>query len=358
MSSVVVPQVGGRAPVDPRWLRALASNFLLRRILKAILTIWFVTSLLFFLIRLMPSNPLEIYIQELMSQYSMSYQDARSQAASLFALDLDAPLWQQYVRYMSGLVRGDLGTSLRSQGTPVTAIIAKFLPWTLFSVGTALLISVVIGVGLGIVMAYRRDSWLDNILSVFASISSSVPQFIFAVLIIVFGVRWKLIDFAALRGSTSPGIEPGFTWVFIKDVFYHAWLPIAVYVLTSIGTWMLSMRNNTLATLGEDYVTVARARGLRDSRIATSYVGRNAALPLVTSFALALAYSVGGSPVVEDTFKYVGLGYYLVQSVFQRDYSLMQGCFLVLTVAVVTANMITDLLYGVLDPRIRIGGGE
>jgi len=359
MSSVAVPRPGPQAGIDWRsWPRAIWSNYVVRRIVKAILTIWFVTSLLFFLIRLMPSNPLEIYIQELMSQYSMSYQDARSQAGSLFALDLDAPLWQQYLRYMGGLLHGDLGTSLRSQGTPVTDIIAKFLPWTLFSVGTALMISVFLGVGLGIVMAYRRDSWVDNIFSVIASISSSVPQFVFAVLIIVIGVKWKLLDFAALRGSTSPGIEPGFSFESITDIFYHASLPITVYVLTSVGAWMLSMRNNTLATLGEDYVTVARARGLPDSRIATYYVGRNAALPLVTSFALALAYSMGGSPVVEDAFKYLGIGAILVASVFQRDYSLMQGCFLVLTSAVVIANMITDLMYGVLDPRIRIGGGE
>jgi peptide/nickel transport system permease protein len=339
--------------------RAVQSNYLVRRIAKALFTIVFVTSLLFFLIRLMPSNPLEIYIQELMSQYSMSYQDAASQAASLFSIDFDAPLWQQYINYLGDLLRGDLGMSLRSTGTPVINIIRQFLPWTLFSVGISLLLSFTLGVGFGMIMAYRRESWLDNILSLFASVTTSITPFLLGIMMIVFvAVQWRLVNFAQLRGSTSPGIPPGFTFTFIKDIFLHAMLPIATYVITTVGFWMLSMRNSTISTLGEDYVTVARARGLSDGRIASAYVGRNAALPLVTQFALSLATVIGGAAVIERLFSYQGIGSQLVASVVQRDYSVMQGIFLILTVAVVLANLITDLCYGVLDPRIRIGEGE
>jgi peptide/nickel transport system permease protein len=135
-------------------------------------------------------------------------------------------------------------------------------------------------------------------------------------------------------------------------------LPIGTYVLTTVGFWMLSMRNSTMATLGEDYVTVARARGLSDGRIATAYVGRNAALPLVTQFTLSLASVIGGSAVIERLYSYQGLGAQLIAAVFQRDYSVMQGIFLILTVSVVLANLLTDLFYGVLDPRIRVGGGQ
>jgi peptide/nickel transport system permease protein len=351
----------GHAQLEANWgrrARAIGSNFLVRRIAKALFTILFVTSLLFFLVRLMPSNPLEIYIQELMSQYSMSYQDARSQAASLFSIDLDAPLWKQYLKYLADLSRGDLGTSLRSTGTPVVNIIRQFLPWTLFSVGISLLASFVIGIALGMVMAYRRDSWLDNILSLFASITTSITPFLLGLMMIVFvAVQWRLVDFAKMRGSTSPGITPGFTFTFIKDIFFHAALPIATYIITTVGYWMLSMRNSTMATLGEDYVTVARARGLSDARIATAYVGRNAALPLVTQFSLSLAFVIGGSAVIERLYSYQGLGAQLLASVIQRDYSVMQGIFLILTVSVVLANLLTDLCYGVLDPRIRIGEG-
>jgi peptide/nickel transport system permease protein len=348
------PRAGWR-----RWPGRITSNFLTRRIAKALFTIFFVTSLLFFLIRLMPSNPVDIFISELISQYGMSYQDARSQAASMFAIDLDAPLWQQYVTYLADLGRGDLGMSLRSVGTPVAIIIRQFLPWTLFSVGVGLLLSFTIGVALGMLMAYRRDSWLDNFLSLFASITTSIAPFLLGIMIIVFvGVQWRLINFAQLRGSTSPGVTPGFTLAFIKDVSMHAMLPIVTYVLVTVGYWMLSMRNSTMATLGEDYVTVARARGLSDARIATAYVGRNAALPLVTQFALSLATVIGGAAVIERLYSYQGLGSQLVTSVIQRDYSVMQGIFLFLTIAVVIANLVTDLCYGLLDPRIRIGGEQ
>jgi len=358
MNRAAIPQPQAQVRIDWwRWVRLVSSNFLVRRIAKALFTIFFVTSLLFFLIRLMPSNPLQIYILELMSQYSMSYQDAASQAASLFSIDLNAPLWKQYLHYLADLSHGNLGTSLRSTGTPVIAIIRQFLPWTLFSVGIALLVSFTLGIALGMLMAYRRDSWLDNILSAFASITSSIPQFLLGIMLIVFvAVQWRLVNFAELRGSTSSGIPPGFSIAFIKDIFLHAMLPIATYVITTVGFWMLSMRNSTIATLGEDYVTVARARGLSDGRIATAYVGRNAALPLVTQFSLSLAFVIGGSAVIERLYSYQGLGAQLLASVIQRDYSVMQGIFLILTVAVVLANLLTDLFYGVLDPRIRIEG--
>src|SRR6185312_13113691 len=133
-------------------------------------------------------------------------------------------------------------------------------------------------------------------------------------------VQWKLINFAQLRGSTSPGIKPGFTIVFIKDIFLHAALPIGTYVLTTVGFWMLSMRNSTMATLGEDYVTVARARGLSDGRIATAYVGRNATLPLFTRLAISVGFIVGGSVLLETLFTYQGVGYLLAKSISQRDY--------------------------------------
>jgi peptide/nickel transport system permease protein len=360
MNKAAIPRAQPQARADwRRWGQSITSNFLVRRSFKALFTIFFVTSLIFFLIRLMPSNPLQIYILELMSQYGMSYQDAASQAASLFSIDLNAPLWKQYLNYIADLSRGNLGTSLRSTGTPVVSIIRQFLPWTLFSVGIALLLSFIVGVGLGMVMAYRRDSWVDNSLSLFASVTTSITPFLLGIMIIVFvAVQWRLVNFAQLRGSTSPGITPGFTVAFIKDIFLHASLPIATYIITTVGYWMLSMRNSTMATLGEDYVTVARARGLSDGRIATAYVGRNAALPLVTQFALSLPVVIGGAVVIERLYSYQGLGAQLIASVTQRDYSVMQGIFLILTVAVVVANLLADLLYGVLDPRIRIGAGE
>lgn len=348
----------GERPVAQR-RRSVFSGYILSRILKALLTILIVITLTFVIVRLLPGNPVEIFIAEQMATYNLSYQEAKDQAAALMEVDLDQPIYVQYFDYLGSLLQGDLGQSYRSKGTSVASIIRQFLPWTLFSVGTSLLISFVFGIGLGMLMAYRRETWIDYILSTIASLVSSIPNYLLAIMIIVvFGSQWKIINYAKMRGSISPGVQPGFTGEFISDVLYHAALPISVYVLTTIGTWMLSMKSSTVATLEEDYVTVARARGLTDGRIMTAYVGRNAALPLFTQLAIGIGFVVGGSVLIETIFVYQGIGQQLLKAITQRDYPVMQGVFLIITASVVFANLLADLLYGWLDPRIRIGKEE
>ncbi len=356
-STVTVTAVS-RRPSLGSLLKRIASHFLVQRLAKALFTIWFVTSLTFFLIRLMPSNPVEVYINELILNYGLPYAEARDQAASLFALDLDAPLWKQYLDYMVNLVHGNLGTSLRSPGTTVTSIIVTFLPWTIFSVGLGLVISFTVGVALGMIMAYKRDAFWEPILSGVASTLSAIPNYIIGIVLLVYlGVYWGLVPIHQMRGSRSPGIEPGFTLVFIKDVLFHAALPIATYVLATIGGWMLSMKSSTLSTLGEDYVTVARARGLPERRITTAYVGRNAMLPLVTQLLISIGFIVGGSILIESIFVYQGIGLRLLEALNNRDYPLMQGIFLIITISVVVSNLLADFVYGWLDPRVRVSGG-
>ena len=319
----------------------------------------FVTSLIFFLVRLMPSNPIEVYINELIVQYSLTYDEARDQAASLFAIDLDAPLHQQYFEYMAQLFQGNLGSSLRSPGTSVWEIIVAFLPWTIFSVGLGLLISFTLGVLLGMLLAYKRDALWEPILSGAASILSSIPNYIVGIVLLVYlGVYWGLVPIHLMRGSRSPGIEPGFTWVFIKDIFFHAALPILTYVLSTIGSWILSMKSSTMSTLGEDYVTVARARGLSEGRITIAYVGRNAMLPLITQLLISIGFVVGGSILIESIFVYQGIGFRLITALNTRDYPLMQGIFLIITISVVVSNLLADFVYGWFDPRVRVVGGE
>lgn len=337
----------------------MASNYLVRRLAKAFFTILFVTTLVFFLVRLMPSNPIEVYINELIVQYSLTYAEASDQAASLFAIDLDAPLYEQYFDYMINLFQGDMGTSLRSPGTPVSSIIAKFLPWTIFSVGMGLLISFTLGMTLGMLTAYYRDAFWEPIVSGMGSLLNSIPNYIIGILLLVYlGVRWELVPIHDMRGSYSPGMQPGFTWAFIKDIFFHASLPIATYVLATFGGWMLTMKSNTISTLGEDYVIVARARGLPEGRITTAYVGRNASLPLIAQLAISIGFIVGGSILIEFVFVYQGIGFQLREAINTRDYPLMQGIFLIITISVILSNLLADYVYSWLDPRIRIGGGE
>jgi peptide/nickel transport system permease protein len=336
--------------------RRVIRHYLFRRLLKAIFTIFLMVSLSFFLFRLMPGSPIDVFVANLISQYNIPYAEAMQQAASLFSIDLNKPVYLQYFEYVGNLFQGDFGTSYVSQGVPVSTMILRYLPWTLFSVGVSLIISFTLGVMLGMVMAYRRNTWLDYILTSFASITQSVPQYLLAIILVVYlGVQWNLVSIAMMRGSLSPGIKPGFTFAFFRDAFYHAALPMLTYVIATIGSWMLTMRSSTEATLNEDYVTVARARGLRETRIATAYVGRNASLPLFTQFTIAIAFVISGSFIIESIFVYQGLGLVLLNSINQRDYPVMQGVFMVITILVVTVNFLADLIYAQLDPRIRIG---
>jgi peptide/nickel transport system permease protein len=171
------------------------------------------------------------------------------------------------------------------------------------------------------------------------------------------GVIWKVVPIGDMRGALSPGIQPEFSLEFFLDAFTHVKVLLFVYVLSSIGSWMLTMKSSTVSTLGEDYVTVAKARGLPDSRILTAYVGRNATLPLFTRLAIVIGVSMGGSVLLESLFTYRGVGFLLARALTDRDYPIMQGVILVTTIAVVLANLIADFLYGWLDPRIRIVGG-
>lgn len=330
-------------------------NFLVRRILRAFGVIFVTSTLTFFIIRLMPSNPIEIFINQMMAAYGMSYQDAKALALALFTIDLDKPLHQQYIEYLINLFRGNLGRSISiSPGTPVMDIILAFLPWTLFSVSISILASFVLGVITGIIAAYRRGGLFDKVMSTFAAIISAIPGYLIGILIIVFiGVQYGLINY--MRGAYSAGIRPGFNLQFITDVFLHLAAPFATYVLSTFGGWMLSMKASTISTLGEDYVTVAKAKGLPESRIRTQYVGRNAILPLFTSLAISLGFIFGGSVLIENIFVYRGVGRLLWSSINARDYTVMQAVFLIITISVVISNLLADLIYGLIDPRVRVG---
>jgi peptide/nickel transport system permease protein len=358
MSSIALPRP--RTVIRPSLIEVaakIAGNFYVGRVVKALVTVYLVATISFFVVHMMPGSPVDVYIYTLMSQYGVSYETAKNQAAALFAINVDEPLTQQYVDYLVQLLHGNLGNSLLSPGTSVASVMLAYMPWTLFSVGLALLISFILGITLGMLMAYRRESALDHVLSLLGSIFHSVPNYIIGiVLIVLLGIQFPVIDIAKMRGSFSPGIQPGLNLNFFLDALMHASLPVATYVLTTVGGWMLTMKSSTSTTLDEDYVTVARARGLGDWRIMTAYVGRNAVIPLVAQVAIAAGFAVGGSILIETLFVYQGIGWILNSAIAQRDYTVMQGIFLVITISVVVANLLADLLYGKIDPRVRIQG--
>lgn len=221
-------------------MNTIISNFLLRSVLKTILIIWIVVTLTFLIIRALPGNPVDIFVLSLMDS-GLSEREARTRAASLLRLDLDSPLAEQYVAFIGNLARGDLGESyVLAPRKPVGEIVLQRLPWTLFSVGTSLLISFGIGLFLGSLAAYRRNSWLDHLLTNTSAALDAIPPLLVAVLLVLLlGVVWRLVPLSTMHGSLSPGVQPGFTLAFFADLLKHWAVPGAVYIISTLGAWIL-----------------------------------------------------------------------------------------------------------------------
>lgn len=321
----------------------------LKKILSVLLTILVASSITFFVIRSMPGDPVETMAMGMLQQ-GMDYNEAYEKAKAMLHFDPDKPVIEQYFDYVKDLARGDLGISITTQNN-VTSIIASALPWTLFVLTISIGIAFTIGILIGMYVSLKRNTILDPIVSAYASISGSLPDYIVGFLLVLL-----LSTQAGLfpgRGAYSASVDVGFNLEFIGSVLYHAFLPILTYVITGVGGWILAMKGSAVSVLGEDYIMCATARGLSDARIRTKYIGRNAILPLVTSLTITFGMLFGGSPLVENLFAYPGIGFYLNQAIINRDYTLMQGLFLMITVAVIIANIIADVMYSVLDPRIR-----
>lgn len=327
-------------------------------------TIWVVTTIIFFLIRLMPSNPVDRYVDEQMVQYGISLDEAKAKASSLFSMDLDKSMLEQYLGYIGQVIRLDFGNSLLSPGVPVMTIIAERLPWTLFTVGTGLILSFVIGIASGTILAFKRDKWYEPVVSGIATFLSSIPDFLIAIfLLLLFGViAWgggePILPMEMLRGNYSMGVTPGFNAPFILDALSHGLLPILTYMISQVGIWVLLMKGSTISTLSADYVTMAKVRGIKPRRILTAYIGRNAMLPIATEFAMRLGFIIGGSLIIEQLFVYQGIGLELLKATNGQDYPLMQGIFLIMTIAIVVSSFLAEIFYVILDPRIKAKEGN
>jgi peptide/nickel transport system permease protein len=329
-----------------------------------LVTVLVVTTIIFFLIRLMPSNPVQRYIEEQMVQYGLTYDEAKNRAAFLFSMDLDKSVFQQYLDYIGNVARLDFGNSLLSPGVPVMKIIAARLPWTLFTVGTGLLLSFIVGVVIGALMAFKRDKWYEPIVTGFASFLSAIPDFLIAIILLLFlgVIKWNgnntILSIGMMRGTYSMNVTPGWNFAFIKDIFMHGSVPILTYMLSQVGIWILLMKGATTGTLSADYVISAKIRGIRPAKVLSSYIARNAMLPIVTEFAMRLGFVVGGALIIEQLFVYQGIGLELLRATSGRDYPLMQGVFLVMSITIVVSNFLAEVMYVLLDPRIKTGGGQ
>jgi peptide/nickel transport system permease protein len=323
-------------------------RFVLRRLGFFVLTLWAALTLNFFLPRLMPGNPA---LAAIGNHRGSLTPDALKVLEAQFGLGHQNIL-SQYVSYLGNVATGKFGSSLTTQpGTSVGRIVLDAIPWTLGLVGLTTVLAFVLGTGIGIVGAWRRGGRLDSIMPPIFVIMTVIPYFwIGLILILVFGVKLHWLPYFFTYDVT---LTPGFNLSFIGNVLKHAILPAFTLLITTIGTWILTMRNTMITTLAEDYVRMARAKGLPGRRIMLDYAARNAILPNLTGFAMSLGFVVGGAILIEEVFNYQGIGFLLLQAVNNHDYPLEQALFLLITAAVLVAILISDIATAVLDPRTR-----
>ena len=325
-------------------------RYILERVGFLLVSAWAAITINFVLPRMMPGNPALIAASRYQGQVS---------PRALHALKLqfgvtNKPLVVQYGQYLINLLHGHLGTSLTYYPVPVITVIDNSLPWTLGLAGMATVIAAVLGTFLGIYSAWKHNRAADSVLTTGTTFTGAIPHQWLG-LLLLFGLGYGLHWFPVAH-SYSPSMTPTWSLPFIENVMYHAILPALTIVVPGMGAWLLHMRNNMIQTLGEDYMVFARAKGVSSRGQMLHHAARNALLPSVTNFAMAIAFVVGGVILVEIVFSYPGVGYQLFMAVSNEDYPLMQGLFLFVSLSVLVVNFLVDLLYGWLDPRARRAG--
>jgi len=314
-----------------------------------ILTLWAAVTINFILPRLMPGSPADAAIAKLSQSGPVTAATKKAIEAQLGVPT--GSVLAQYGSYLHQVVTLDFGVSYTFFPQPVAELVGQALPYTLILVGVVTIVAFIGGTLLGILAAWKRGTWIEALPTLGGSFASAFPYFWTALLLLFFlGYVGHVFPTSGAAGVTS---VPALTGSYVLDVVYHAILPALTILITSLGGWILGMRNTMINTLGDDYVTFAEANGLKSRTVAIRYAARNAILPNLTSFGLALGGVVGGSLLVESVFGYPGIGYLLLKAVTNQDYPLMQALFLMITISVLVANFLVDILYGALDPRTR-----
>jgi peptide/nickel transport system permease protein len=325
-------------------------RYVLRKLVLFVVTLWAAVTLNFLLPRLMPGSPVDAVLAKL-GAGGQPVTDAQRRAIEIQLGSPHGSLLSQYVHYLGDVVRFRFGTSFSFPTETVGHTIMTALPWTLLLVGVTTIVAFVIGTLLGVYAGWRRGTKADATVTVGATLFAAFPPFWLG-LLLLYVLAFKMNAFP-IKGGYSPGLTPEWSLSFVVNAISHSFLPALTLAITSLSGWVFGMRNNMINTLGEDYVTFAEANGLRRRTIAVRYAARNALLPNVTAFGLSLGAVVGGSVLVEGVFSYPGLGNLLYTAVNNHDYPLMQALFLVISISMLVAIFVVDLLYARLDPRVR-----
>jgi peptide/nickel transport system permease protein len=326
-------------------------SYVIKRILYAVFIFFVVLTLNFFIPRIGVHDPAERYYPPQGGMSTIEYEIIKQFTREQYGFDVST--FQQYVRYLRGLLRLDLGTSLRSGSPKVTALIAQRLPWTLVLSVSTLVISLVTGLLFGTMAAWKRGRWQDTLLLNASTISVALPSF-FIALMLSFYLGFRLELFPAY---TNPNMVAQFDWSWdaIRMVFTNAALPIMSMSLGGIIGYSQITRNSVIAVTNEDYVVTARAKGLPQATVLYKHVLRNALLPLATSIGMNIGGLIGGAIIIEQVFNWQGMGTLFLEANSTKDYPLMMGIMLFLSAFAILANLVTELLYVILDPRVTVG---
>ena len=325
--------------------------FLLRRLGFYIAAFMVAITLNFFIPRMMPGDPTTRIFMSLHGRLRPDQFEALKKVYGY-----DGTLLQQFWVYLRNLAHLDFGISTVNYPEPTSSLLFYAAGWTLLLVGLATAIAFTIGIMMGIYSAWHRGGVFDSVFTpVNVMFTAITPAIIALILYYAFCLSWRLFPFGR---AVNVDAVAGLTFSYIIDVLYHAFLPVMSIVIVSYGSWHLGMRNTMINLLNDDYVVLARAKGLSDRRIRNRYVARNALLPQITQLALSIGYVLGGALITEVVFNYPGLGKFSLSAIQNRDYSFIQAQLLLLTASVLIANLASDVLNVILDPRLRSRGRD
>lgn len=319
-------------------------HWLLRRIITSFFVLLTAMLINFLIPRLMPGTPVDFVV-------GGSKISADVQQAIVKRFGLDKPVWDQFWHYFVNSFKGDLGYSFYYYPKTVWDLIKLSLPWTLFINLSALVIQIILGYYLGVIAAWKAGKKTDTILQILSLGLQSTPLFWLAMLLLY--VFSFLTGWLPIAGAFTPGVDYANIFERLTDILKHAVLPIVTLVIGQFGVFQLIMRNTMVNVLKEQYMMVAKAKGLSENRIMHRHAARNALLPMTTFIGLCFAATISGSIFIETVFAYPGIGRLVYQAAFSRDYPVLQGCFLVFSVFIILANLIVDIVYKYLDPRIQ-----
>ena len=332
----------------------MTKGYVIRRILYTIFIFIIVMTLNFFIPRIGVEDPAERYYPPQGGMSDQEYEIIKQMTRAQYGFDVST--WQQYLRYVNNLLHGDLGTSFQAGSPKVADLIAERVPWTLVLSCSSMLIGVVCGLLLGTYAAFHRGGAADTVLMNASVVTTALPSFFIALILSLYlGFEWEW-----LPAYTDPTLVSSFDWSLaaIGRVARNAALPVISMCIGSIVSYAQSTRNSVIAVSNEEFILTARAKGMKQGTVMYKHVLRNALLPIVTNICMSISGLIGGAVVIEQIFNWDGMGTLFLNANNTNDYPLMMGIMLFLSAFTLVVNLLTDLCYGLLDPRVTLGGGR